>query len=84
MANILAEQLGERAARVPTQELTAEQVREGARTDPALRDALSQLGKVPVLHTDKARKVLGWAPRDVVTTVVDTAESLFRQGLIDR
>ncbi|WP_433513632.1 SDR family oxidoreductase [Nonomuraea sp. CA-143628] len=84
MANILAEKLGERAARVPTQELTAEQVREGARTNPALRDALSQLGKVPVLHTDKARKVLGWAPRDVVTTVVDTAESLFRQGLIDR
>ncbi|MEV4564679.1 aldehyde reductase [Nonomuraea sp. NPDC049419] len=83
MANILVEHLGERAARVPVRELTAEQLREGARTNPALREALSQLGKIPVLRTDKARKLLGWRPRNVVTTIVDTAESLFRHGLID-
>lgn len=83
MANILAEHLGERAARVPAQELTAEQLREGARTNPAFREALSQLGKIPVLRTDKARKILGWQPRDVVTTIVDTAESLFRRGLVN-
>lgn len=83
MANILAEHLGERAAKVPRQELTAEQLREGAWTDPALQEALSQLGKVPVLHTDKVRKIFDWVPRDVVTTIVDTAESLFRRGLIN-
>ncbi|MER6695411.1 NAD-dependent epimerase/dehydratase family protein [Streptomyces minutiscleroticus] len=82
MAALLAEHLGERAARVPTRELTADQVREAARTDPALREAAGQLGKVPVLRTDKARAVLGWHPRDVATTLVDTAESLYDLGLV--
>lgn len=83
MARVLAEGLGERAAKVPARELTPEEVREGARTDPALREAESQLGKVPVLRTDKARAVLGWEPRPVEATVLDTAESLFRLGLVE-
>ncbi|MFE2540407.1 NAD-dependent epimerase/dehydratase family protein [Actinacidiphila glaucinigra] len=83
MARVLAEGLGERAVKVPARELTPEEVREGARTDPALREAASQLGRVPVLRTDKARAVLGWAPRAVETTVLETAESLFRLGLVE-
>lgn len=82
MARILAEHLGGLAAAVPTRELTPEEVREGARTDPALRESLSQLGRVPVLRTGKAREVLGWQPRDPVTSIVDTAESLLRHGLV--
>ncbi|MEU0185976.1 aldehyde reductase [Streptomyces sp. NPDC006207] len=83
MARILAEGLGERAAKAPARELTPEEVREGARTDPALREAAGRLGKVPVLRTDKARAVLGWEPRSVETTVLDTAGSLFRLGLVE-
>ncbi|MFD1661705.1 SDR family oxidoreductase [Streptomyces caeni] len=82
MARMLADGLGERAARVPTMELSAEQVREAARTDPALRETAGRLGEVPRLDTGKARSVLGWAPRDTATTIVDTAESLFRLGLV--
>lgn len=78
MAQILSENLGDRAARVPTRELSAEQVR----TDPALREAAARLGQVPVLDTGKARAVLGWEPRDASTTIVDTAKSLFRLGLV--
>ncbi|MGW1882496.1 hypothetical protein [Streptomyces sp. NPDC001970] len=83
MAHILAEHLGESAARVPGQELTDAQVREAARSNPALRESLSRLGRVPVLRTEKARSVLGWEPRDPVTTIVETAESLIRTGLVD-
>ncbi|GGL04167.1 hypothetical protein Sme01_64480 [Sphaerisporangium melleum] len=47
--------------------------------DPGRRTL--QLGTVPVIHNDKARELLGWRPRDVETTIVDTAESLRRLGL---
>lgn len=38
---------------------------------------------MPVLRTDKARAVLGWEPRSVRTTVLETAESLFRLGPVE-
>ncbi|MDN3351957.1 aldehyde reductase [Actinomadura sp. DC4] len=78
MARTLAENLGPAAAKVPAHELTAEAVR----ADPALREAAGRLGEVPVLRTDKARDVLGWAPRDPETTIVETARSLIRLGLV--
>lgn len=79
MARILAEHLGERASRVPTRELTAEEVRQ----NPEQREAAGRLGEYPVLNTRKARTMLDWKPRDPETTIVDTAESLYRLGLID-
>ncbi|MFD2420032.1 NAD-dependent epimerase/dehydratase family protein [Amycolatopsis pigmentata] len=82
LARILAKHLGAAAAKVPTVELTPEQVREAARSNPALRDSVGQLGRIPVLHTEKARNVLGWAPRDTEATIVDTARSLIRLGLV--
>ncbi|MFF7678026.1 hypothetical protein [Actinacidiphila glaucinigra] len=83
MARVLAEGLGERAAKVPARELTPEEVRESARTDPALREAASRLGEMPVLRRDKARAVLGWETRSVLTTVLETAEGLFRLGPVE-
>ncbi|OPF74702.1 aldehyde reductase [Streptomyces antioxidans] len=72
IARVLAEHLGERAARVPTREFD----------DERARRAVGVTERVPVLRTEKARSVLGWTPRDPVTTVLDTAESLFRLGLV--
>jgi nucleoside-diphosphate-sugar epimerase len=37
----------------------------------------------PVIHNDRARHELGWRPRPVETTIVDTAESLRDLGLLD-
>ena len=37
----------------------------------------------PVIHNDRARDELGWRPRPVETTIVDTAESLRDLGLLD-
>ncbi len=82
IARVLAEHLAERAARVPTHEVSDEELREAARSDPTLREAAGQAEKVPVLRTEKARSVFGWTPRDPKTTILDTAESLFRLGLV--
>ena len=76
LSEIIAERLGPRAGRLPIEEPSDEQVREAARTVPALRDAASRLGIVPVIKTDKAREIFGWAPRDVADTLEDTAKSL--------
>ncbi len=37
----------------------------------------------PVIHNDRARNELGWHPRPVETTIVDTAESLRDLGLLN-
>ena len=81
LARILREHLGDAAALTPTRELTPDELSEAAVGNPALRDAARQLGRIPVLRTDKARTVLDWAPRDTATTVIDTAKSLIRLKL---
>lgn len=79
LSEIIAEHFGSRVSGLPIQELTDDQVREAARTVPALRDAVSRVGKIPVIRTDKVREVFGWAPRGVVETVLDTAQSLLER-----
>jgi nucleoside-diphosphate-sugar epimerase len=37
----------------------------------------------PIIHNDRARDELGWRPRPVETTIVETAESLRDLGLVD-
>ncbi|WP_353941262.1 NAD-dependent epimerase/dehydratase family protein [Streptomyces sp. HUAS MG91] len=37
----------------------------------------------PVIHNDRARTELGWRPRDVATTLVDSATSLRDLGLLE-
>ncbi|MFI9486129.1 SDR family oxidoreductase [Promicromonospora sp. NPDC052451] len=81
MAQILREHYPAAADLLPATELTVEQVREAARTDPALADAAALQGRIPVISNDKARSVLGWEPRDVRDTIVATAEGQIRLGL---
>ncbi|MFD5572817.1 NAD-dependent epimerase/dehydratase family protein [Streptomyces cadmiisoli] len=81
MARILREHFPAAAGLLPSAELTIEQVREAAKTEPALRDAATLQGRIPVISNEKARSVLGWRPRDVSETIVATAECRFRRGL---
>jgi dihydroflavonol-4-reductase len=67
---------GSHHAQFRPSELTAEQVRAAAETDPATREAATRLGRVPVIRTAKARSVLGRRSRPVEETVADTARSL--------
>jgi dihydroflavonol-4-reductase len=82
IANILREHFPAAADRLPDTELTIEQVREAAKTEPALRDAAVLGGRIPDISNDKARSVLGWKPRDVSDTIAATAESLIQLGAV--
>ena len=37
----------------------------------------------PIIHNDQARQELGWRPRPVETTIVETAENLRDRGLLE-
>ncbi|MFD5800779.1 NAD-dependent epimerase/dehydratase family protein [Streptomyces sp. NPDC127020] len=81
MAQILREHFPAAADLLPAVELTVEQVREAAKTTPALRDAAALHGRIPVISNEKARSVLGWEPRNVRETIVATADSQIQLGL---
>ncbi|MEU2289201.1 aldehyde reductase [Streptomyces sp. NPDC013178] len=81
MAGILREHYPAAADMLPRKELTIDEVRKVAETEPSLREAATLKGRVPIISNEKARSVLEWQPRDVVRTIVDTADSLIRLGL---
>lgn len=82
IATILRDSLGEAASQVTTDEYSEQEVRQLAETVPALREALTQLGKRPQISNAKAKSILGWTPRSVAETVRDTAQSLIDRGLV--
>ncbi|HJQ42584.1 MAG TPA: NAD-dependent epimerase/dehydratase family protein, partial [Jatrophihabitantaceae bacterium] len=66
----------ESAALVCGVELSDETVRGLARDDPGLASVITELGRAVHYRTDKARDVLGWSPRPIEQTVLDSARSL--------
>jgi dihydroflavonol-4-reductase len=77
---VLKRRLGALAKRVPTRELPNWLIRLGAMRDPAVKALLPQLGKIRNATSEKAKQVLGWAPRSHEEAIVATAESLLRLG----
>ena len=57
-------------------------VRLAAMRDPAIKLILPELGKRKNATNEKAKRMLGWAPRSNEEAVVATAESLVRFGLL--
>ena len=82
IAKILKTHLGEAAKRVPTRELPNWIVRLASLKDPAIKQILPELGKAKNATSEKARRMLSWAPRSNEECVVATAESLMRLGLL--
>jgi nucleoside-diphosphate-sugar epimerase len=82
IARVLKARMGEAARRVPTRELPNWLVRLAALGDPALKQLVPELGKRKNGTNEKARRVLGWAPRSSEDAVAATAESLVRLGLL--
>jgi dihydroflavonol-4-reductase len=76
IARTLRTRLGTRAGKVPTRTLPNFAVRFLSLFVPSLRTLTPALGRANILSADKARRLLGFTPRDVRTTVVDCAESL--------
>ena len=50
--------------------------------DPSVGQIVPELGKRKTATNEKARRVLGWAPRSTEDAIVATAASLVRLGLL--
>lgn len=82
MAKALRGALGRKAAKVPKGTIPNFVLRIMALFDPAIRGLLPELGrKVQVSH-EKAERILGWRPRAARQSVIDTAESMVRHGVV--
>jgi len=68
--------LGAAAAKVPTAAMPDLVARGLAAVSPQMRAMLPLLGRTQAFSTEKARRVLGYAPRLAKDTVVDCARSL--------
>jgi dihydroflavonol-4-reductase len=82
IAKVLKVRMRSSAKRVPTMQLPNWLVRIAAMRDPAVKLILPELGKRKNATNEKARRVLGWAPRSNEECIVATAESLVRLGLL--
>ena len=67
---------------MPTRELPNWIVRLAALRDPALKTITPELGKKKNGTNEKAKRMLGWAPRSNEEALVATAESLVQLGLL--
>lgn len=84
VAMVLKTHLGEAAKRVPRRELPNWLVRLAALRDPAIKLVVPELGKVKNATSEKAKRVLGWTLRSKEESIVATAESLVKFGLLKR
>ena len=82
IAKVLKARLGASAKRVPTRQLPNWVVRIAAMRDPAVKQILPELGKAKNATNEKAKRLLGWAPRSNEEAIVATAESLVRLELL--
>ncbi len=82
IAEVLKARLGALARRVPTRQLPNWLVRVASIADPAVKQIIPELGKSKNATNEKARRVLGWAPRSREDALVASAESLLQLGLL--
>jgi nucleoside-diphosphate-sugar epimerase len=76
VAQILRENLGDEARKVPTRQIPNFVVRAMALVDPSVRSVAGELGHKTTYSLENAKRRLGWEPRPVKETIVDCAKSL--------
>lgn len=82
IATVLKTRLGPIGRRVSTRQAPDWVIRLAALFVAEARTAVPELGKTKNATSDKARRVLGWAPRTREDAIVATGESLARLGLL--
>jgi nucleoside-diphosphate-sugar epimerase len=82
IAKVLKARMGEAGRKVPTRQLPNWLLRLVALGDPRVKQIVPELGKRKNASNEKARRVLGWAPRSNEECIVATAESLARLGIL--
>jgi dihydroflavonol-4-reductase len=82
VAAILRDGLGPQARKVPKLQLPNWLVRIAARFDPVISQVIGELGKRRESPPTHAREVLGWVPRPVEESILDTARDMIRLGIV--
>ncbi len=82
IAKILKARMGDAARRVPTRQIPDWLVRLSALRDPAVKQITPELGKRKNATNEKAKRMLGWAPRSNEEAIVASAESMIKLGLL--
>jgi dihydroflavonol-4-reductase len=82
IAKVLKERMGTAAKRVPTRELPDWLLRIASLFDPPVKQIVPELGKKKNATGEKAIRMLGWKPISREESIVATAESLVRLGLL--
>ncbi|MBJ7338540.1 aldehyde reductase [Mycolicibacterium sp.] len=82
IAEILRSRLGAAGRRVPRRTAPDWAIRAVARVVPSLQELSGLLGEPKRIDASKATEVLGWQPRSVADTLLDTAESLLDGGFV--
>ena len=82
VAEILKKRMGATARRVPTREMPDWIVRLLAHFNSDMKMIAPEVGKQKKISNEKACRVLGWTPRSNEESIVATAESLVRLGLV--
>jgi nucleoside-diphosphate-sugar epimerase len=82
IALALKARMGDAARRVPTRVLPDWLLRVASVFDSSLGQIVPELGKFKNATNAKAKRMLGWAPRSNEDSLVATAESLVRMGLL--
>lgn len=78
---VLRERLPQYAKKVPTRRMPNWVMRIVSLFDPVVRSMIGELGKTRHAEPTHAIERLGWAPRPVAESVVDTAESMVAMGV---
>jgi len=82
VARILKAGHHDTAKKVPSIPVPDFVARMAALFDPIVRGRLYELGKRRPVSSENARRMLGWAPRPVTETVLDTSRSLQAGNLV--
>lgn len=81
-ACIISQGRPNKALKVPTGEMPSWVVRFAALFSPAGRQVIPFLGVIRLLDNGKAKRVLGWTPRAVEDTILDTVDSLVENSIV--
>ena len=84
IASLIRERMGTWGRRVPRRELPDWVLRLAALGSPLVKQILPELGKLKNASHDKATRLLGWKPRSNEESILATAESLVRLGLLKK
>jgi dihydroflavonol-4-reductase len=82
VAKVLSEDLGQQGRKVPTGKLPSWLVKIMGNFDPVTKSIIYELDRYRPITAAKAKDLLGWSTRDERISIIDTARSLIREGVV--